>query len=44
MLQPLAVVMVWGLSFSMLVSLVLVPALYRLLHHHARVQPVGRPV
>ena len=33
MLQPLAVVMVWGLSFSMLVSLVLVPAIYRMLHH-----------
>ncbi len=33
MLQPLAVVIVWGLSFSMLVSLVLVPAVYRMLHH-----------
>ena len=32
MLQPLAVVIVWGLSFSMLVSLVLIPILYRLLH------------
>ncbi len=29
MLQPLAVVIVWGLSFSMLVSLVLIPILYR---------------
>lgn len=32
MLQPLALVIVWGLSFSMLVSLVLVPAVYRMLH------------
>lgn len=32
MLQPLAVVIVWGLSFSMLVSLVLVPAVYRIMH------------
>lgn len=32
MLQPLAVVIVWGLSFSMLVSLVLVPAMYRMMH------------
>jgi len=32
MLQPLAVVIVWGLSFSMLVSLILVPAVYRMLH------------
>ena len=32
MLQPLAVVIVWGLSFSMLVTLVLVPAVYRILH------------
>ncbi len=33
MLQPLAVVIVWGLSFSTLVSLVLVPSFYRLFHH-----------
>ncbi len=33
MLQPLAFVIVWGLSFSMLVSLVLVPVIYKLLHH-----------
>ncbi len=33
MLQPLAVVIVWGLSFSMLVSLILVPAVYRMLHY-----------
>ena len=32
MLQPLAFVIVWGLSFSMLVSLVLVPVFYKLLH------------
>ncbi len=32
MLQPLAVVIVWGLSFSMLVSLWLVPSVYRLFH------------
>ncbi len=32
MLQPLAVVIVWGLSFSMLVSLILIPILYRLFH------------
>lgn len=32
MLQPLAVVIVWGLSFSMLISLILIPVLYRVLH------------
>ena len=32
MLQPLAVVIVWGLSFSMLVSLMLIPTLYRFTH------------
>ena len=32
MLQPLAFVIVWGLSFSMLVSLLLAPVLYRLFH------------
>jgi multidrug efflux pump subunit AcrB len=32
MLQPLAMVIVWGLSFSMLVSLILVPAVYRMMH------------
>lgn len=31
MLQPLALVIVWGLSFSTLVSLLLVPMTYRLL-------------
>jgi multidrug efflux pump subunit AcrB len=35
MLQPLAFVIVWGLSFSMLVSLVLVPVVYRLFHFRA---------
>ena len=38
MLQPLAFVIVWGLSFSMLVSLVLVPVVYRLFHINAVVQ------
>jgi multidrug efflux pump subunit AcrB len=33
MLRPLAIVIVWGLSFSMLVTLVLVPSVYRMLHH-----------
>jgi CzcA family heavy metal efflux pump len=32
MLQPLAVTIVWGLSFSMLVTLMLVPAVYVLVH------------
>ncbi len=32
MLQPLAVVIVWGLSFSMLVSLILIPVIYRFTH------------
>jgi multidrug efflux pump subunit AcrB len=41
MLQPLAVTIVFGLSFSMLVSLVLVPVLYELLHRRAT--PVGAP-
>jgi len=31
MLQPLAIVLVWGLFFSMLVSLVIVPSLYKLI-------------
>ena len=31
MLQPLAISIVWGLSFSTLVTLVLIPVLYRLL-------------
>jgi len=40
MLQPLAVVIVWGLSFSMLVSLVLVPSIYRMLHFKPGSKPV----
>jgi len=32
MLQPLAITITWGLSFSMLVSLLLVPAMYSLFH------------
>jgi len=36
MLQPLAFVIVWGLSFSMLVSLVLVPAIYRVAYQASR--------
>lgn len=36
MLQPLAIVLVWGLLFSMIVSLILVPALYKLIHFKER--------
>ncbi|MBN4080620.1 efflux RND transporter permease subunit [Beggiatoa alba] len=32
LLQPLAIVIVWGLLFSSLISLVLVPAIYKLFH------------
>jgi len=32
MLQPLAITVVWGLSFSMLVSLLMVPVIYHILH------------
>jgi len=32
MLQPLAIVIAWGLSFSILVSLIVVPAMYRLIN------------
>jgi len=32
MLQPLAFVIVWGLSFSMLVTLMLIPAMYKIFH------------
>ncbi len=38
MLQPLAVVIVCGLSFSTLVSLVLVPVIYRLLQSRSHVE------
>ena len=44
MLQPLAVVIVWGLSFSMLVSLVLVPSIYRMLHFRDRSLVLSRAV
>jgi multidrug efflux pump subunit AcrB len=37
MLQPLAFVIVWGLSFSMLVSLVLVPVVYRLFNYRSTI-------
>ncbi len=40
MLQPLAITVVWGLSFSMLVSLLMVPVMYHILHsfkaHHGQ--------
>ncbi len=42
MLQPLAVVMVWGLSFSTLVSLILVPAVYRMTHRRHRPQAAAQ--
>jgi len=45
MLQPLAVSIVAGLSFSMLVTLVLVPSIYDLLHRRETVadtRPVGQ--
>jgi len=35
LLQPLAMVIVWGLLFSSLVSLLIVPAIYKLLHSEA---------
>ncbi len=34
MLQPLAFVIVWGLSFSLFVSLILVPSMYSLFHQN----------
>ncbi|MDT8283297.1 MAG: efflux RND transporter permease subunit, partial [Gammaproteobacteria bacterium] len=37
MLQPLAFVVVWGLSFSLLVSLILVPAVYAIFHQQKTV-------
>ncbi len=39
MLQPLAIVLVWGLFFSMMVSLMIVPALYKLFRGRER-QPI----
>ena len=49
LLQPLAITIVWGLSFSTLVSLVLVPALYRLFGRRDRPElenpmPAGNPI
>jgi multidrug efflux pump subunit AcrB len=41
MLQPLAFVIVWGLSFSVFVSLILIPSMYSLFHHEP---PVARTV
>ncbi len=46
MLRPLAVCMVFGLLFSMFVSLLLIPALYLLAHRRAErrgLSPVPRP-
>ncbi|NOQ89419.1 MAG: AcrB/AcrD/AcrF family protein [Gammaproteobacteria bacterium] len=37
MLQPLAFVIVWGLSFSLFVSLILVPGLYAIFHRQSLV-------
>jgi multidrug efflux pump subunit AcrB len=42
MLKPLAVTIVSGLSFSMLVSLALVPVLYDLTHRHLLREPATR--
>ena len=39
MLQPLAIVLVWGLFFSMMVSLMIVPELYKLFRGKER-QPI----
>ncbi|HSJ49259.1 MAG TPA: efflux RND transporter permease subunit, partial [Gammaproteobacteria bacterium] len=44
MLKPLAVTIVSGLSFSMLVSLVLVPVFYQLTHHHLMRVQASNPV
>ena len=41
MLQPLAFVIVWGLSFSMLVSLILVPAIYRVAHQRGHTAAIS---
>ncbi|MCG6871507.1 MAG: efflux RND transporter permease subunit [Gammaproteobacteria bacterium] len=43
MLQPLAIAIIWGLGFSMLVSLLLVPLVYRLLHAHDSVPVAASP-
>jgi multidrug efflux pump subunit AcrB len=39
MLQPLAITVVWGLSFSLLVSLLLVPVMYYLFHSIITTKP-----
>jgi len=39
MLKPLAITIVWGLSFSGLVTLVLIPCIYRLAHRDVPVTP-----
>ena len=41
MLQPLAIALVWGLFFSMLVSLMIVPALYKLIRSLKKDQTVS---
>lgn len=43
MLQPLAVTIVSGLSFSMLVSLILVPVIYGFFHRHGMQAPARTP-
>jgi len=43
MLQPLAITLVGGLSFSLLVTLALVPATYHLAHSSAGRKPSGSP-
>jgi CzcA family heavy metal efflux pump len=42
MLQPLATTIVFGLSFSLLVSLVLVPVIYQLLHHRTAIRQAAQ--
>ncbi len=43
MLQPLAITIVYGLSFSTLVSLFLVPSVYRMFAVGSRARPVDQP-
>jgi len=42
MLQPLAFIIVWGLSFSLFVSLILVPSLYALFHQRQLARATSR--
>ncbi len=42
MLQPLAIVIVFGLSFSILVSLVLIPIIYNAIHWRLKVEQVTK--